>query len=65
MSLLYDKPQILWLICPILTVWITRIWVLTARGQVDEDPVEYAIKDRFTWAAGGICLAILIIAAFA
>ncbi|HBF09424.1 MAG TPA: UbiA family prenyltransferase [Gammaproteobacteria bacterium] len=64
-SLLYDKPQILWLICPILTVWITRIWVLTARGQVDEDPVEYAIKDRFTWAAGGICLAILIIAAFA
>lgn len=62
-SLLYAKPKILWIICPILTVWITRIWVLTARGLVDEDPVEYAIRDRFTWAAGGLCVAILILAA--
>lgn len=62
-SLLYAKPQILWVICPILTVWITRIWVLTARGLVDEDPVEYAIRDRFTWAAAGLCIAILIVGA--
>lgn len=64
-SILYAKPEILWIICPILTVWITRIWILTARGQVDEDPVEYAIKDRFTWAAGGLCIAIIIIGALA
>jgi len=64
-SVLYSQPKILWIICPILTVWVTRIWILTARGFVDEDPVEYAIRDRFTWAAGALCVGILIVAAFA
>jgi len=60
---LYQKPQLLWIICPILTVWITRIWILTARGLVDEDPVEYAIRDRYTWAAAFACFFMIIIAA--
>ncbi len=29
-ALLYTRPKILWLLCPILLFWITRLWLLRA-----------------------------------
>ncbi len=49
---LYSHPKIIWFACPILLYWISRIWILTHRGQMHEDPVVFAIKDRFSWVAG-------------
>lgn len=43
---LYREPRFLWLVCPILLFWITRIWMLTHRGQMHSDPVIFAIRDR-------------------
>lgn len=59
---LYKYPQVLWLICPIIGYWIMRIWMLTARGQMNEDPISFAITDRNSWYAGACLLAILITA---
>jgi hypothetical protein len=28
--------------------WVSRIWMLTSRGEMDEDPVLFAAKDRTT-----------------
>ena len=43
---LYHRPNVLIAVVPILLYWIARVWVLAARGQVVEDPVIWALKDR-------------------
>ena len=46
--LLYDKPGAIWLLCPVILYWISRVWLLAYRGQMHEDPVLFAIKDRIS-----------------
>lgn len=48
----YRNPQILWLVCPVLGYWIVRIWMLTARGQMNRDSISFAITDRNSVLAG-------------
>jgi 4-hydroxybenzoate polyprenyltransferase/phosphoserine phosphatase len=45
---LYAAPQALWLLVPIMVYWVSRIWFLAERGEVDDDPVEFAVRDRAT-----------------
>lgn len=59
---LYKQPQLLWLLFPLLLFWITRIWILSSRGQMNEDPVLFAIKDKATWAVGLSAAGILLVA---
>ena len=42
----FDDPRFVWLICPILLYWVSRVWLLTHRGQMDQDPIIFATKDR-------------------
>ena len=43
---LYRQPQVIWLACPLLLYWITRIWLIAHRGQMHDDPLVFAMKDR-------------------
>jgi 4-hydroxybenzoate polyprenyltransferase len=45
---LYRHHEALWLICPLLLFWISRVWMLTARGHMHEDPVVFALRDRLS-----------------
>ena len=47
-TLLYSEPQIIWLICPLLLYWISRVWLLAHRGQMQDDPIVFAIKDSLS-----------------
>jgi 4-hydroxybenzoate polyprenyltransferase/phosphoserine phosphatase len=58
--LLYRSPAALWLLLPLLLYWITRVWILTTRGAIDEDPVLWAITDRVTWILAAIGAAIMM-----
>ena len=49
---LYAHPHVIWLACPLLLFWITRIWMLTHRGQMHDDPVVFAIRDRTSLMVG-------------
>lgn len=51
---LYRHSQLLWLICPLLLYWISRMWLLASRGQMDDDPVVFAMKDRISLANFGL-----------
>ena len=42
----YSLPEGLWLICPALLYWISRVWLKTARGEMLDDPIIYSMKDR-------------------
>jgi 4-hydroxybenzoate polyprenyltransferase len=45
---LYHHKKTLWLICPLMLFWISRVWMLTARGHMHEDPVVFALRDRLS-----------------
>ncbi|WP_089725674.1 UbiA family prenyltransferase [Candidatus Thiosymbion oneisti] len=50
---LYTHPEVIWLLCPLLLYLMTRIWLLARRGQLDEDPVVFVIRDRYSqWLVG-------------
>ncbi|PHS68657.1 MAG: hypothetical protein COB23_08945 [Methylophaga sp.] len=61
-SQMYAHPEILWLICPLLLYWIGRIWLITGRGQMHEDPIVFAIKDSVSLVTVCLCGAIVLIA---
>ena len=45
-SVLYGRPELIWLICPIVLYWIARVWTITHKGLMHDDPVVFAIEDR-------------------
>ncbi len=59
---IYARPDLLWGIMPILLVWTLRLWHLAVNGLMSEDPVTFALKDRFSLMAGGVIVLILIAA---
>jgi 4-hydroxybenzoate polyprenyltransferase len=60
----YLSRDVLWIICLVLIFWTNRIWVVAKRGDVDEDPVEFALRDRASQLAGLICVAAILIARY-
>lgn len=58
----YDRPEMIWFLCPLLLYWISRTWLLAHRGQMHEDPVLFAIRDRTSHLLIGLSLVILYLA---
>jgi 4-hydroxybenzoate polyprenyltransferase len=56
---LYAHPMRLWLICPLLIYWISRVLIISNRNELHDDPVVFAITDRVTWATA-LCVAAVI-----
>ncbi len=61
----YSQPAFLWLICPLLLYWISRIWLLARRGQLHDDPVLFAVGDRVSYVIGALVAVALVLARFA
>lgn len=61
---LYATPQLLWGVCPLMLYWISRIWLLTHRGKMSEDPVYFAAKDRVSWIIFSLLGVIFIAASY-
>ena len=59
---LYPHAARMWLIVPLMILWISRVWLLAGRGQLDEDAVVFAVTDRVSLLTG-LCAAIVAIAA--
>jgi len=60
---LYNNPKIIWLACPVLLFWITRVWLLAHRGAVHDDPVIFAVTDKASIVAGAVFGLIFVTAA--
>ncbi len=60
----YREPSLLWLVLPALLYWLGRIWLLAGRGQMQEDPVKFALKDRKSLACIGIVGIVAVVARF-
>ncbi len=60
---LYGHPARLWLIVPLLLYWLHRVWLLASRGELNEDPVVFAMRDPMSLLTGLGVLALAIFAA--
>jgi 4-hydroxybenzoate polyprenyltransferase len=61
---LYQTPKILLCLCPPLLYWISRIWILTFRGEMHADPIVFAIRDRVSYVVGLLSVLVLIAASY-
>ena len=58
----YTHPEALWGIMPVLLVWTLRLWHVAVHGRMSEDPVIFALKDRFSLALGAAIVAVMTVA---
>lgn len=58
----YTTPMWLWLVIPAMMFWLSRMWLLANRGDLIEDPVLFAIKDRVSYIVVVVCLESVILA---
>jgi 4-hydroxybenzoate polyprenyltransferase len=48
----YANPAFLWALPAILFLFVGRVWLLSGRGQMHDDPVAFALKDRVSLLLG-------------
>jgi 4-hydroxybenzoate polyprenyltransferase len=58
---LYHHHQRMWLMPPLLILWLCRVWLLASRGELDEDPVVFALTDRMSLLMGAGAAAIALV----
>jgi 4-hydroxybenzoate polyprenyltransferase len=56
---LYRKPAVLFLVCPLLLYWTSRMWLLAHRGRINEDPIVAAAYDLSSYVVGVLVLLVL------
>jgi 4-hydroxybenzoate polyprenyltransferase len=61
---LYARPELLWLICPVLLGWIARLWLVAGRGELHDDPLLFALHDAGSYATAAVTGIILMLATF-
>ena len=59
---LYHHHQRMWLMPPLLILWLCRVWLLASRGELDEDPVVFALTDPMSLLMGAGAVAIALAA---
>jgi hypothetical protein len=45
-----------------LLYWVSRMWLAAKRGEIKDDPIIFAVKDRVSVAIGLLC-AVVVVAA--
>lgn len=60
----YAAPDLLWLLCIPLLYWLNRIWMMARRGEVEGDPVAFAMKDRRSIVIGASLALIFLLALY-
>lgn len=58
----YTRPWALGAICPLLLYLLGRMLMMAHRGEMDDDPIVFALRDR-NWRLAGIALFVIFLAA--
>ena len=59
----YAMPELVWGAVPVMLFWISWIWLQAHRGNMHDDPVVFAVKDRVSLAAGIVFAAFVTLGA--
>ncbi|HKY39982.1 MAG TPA: UbiA family prenyltransferase [Polyangiaceae bacterium] len=63
-AVVYHTPALLWFLVPVLLYWISRVWFLAHRGQMQDDPVKFALTDRRSWVCAVLAAVVALAARF-
>jgi hypothetical protein len=47
---------------PLMILWLCRVWLLASHGELDEDPLVFALTDPMHLAIGIAIVAIALLA---
>lgn len=59
---LYRQPLALWLVCPLLLFWTSRMWLLAHRGQIHDDPIVATVRDPASYVIGALVALVMYLA---
>jgi 4-hydroxybenzoate polyprenyltransferase len=59
-NFLYAHPVRLWLVVPVLLLWLSQVWMLASRGEMNDDPVVFAITDKRSLLLGVLMAAVIL-----
>lgn len=48
----YGHSKVLWLVLPVLLAWLSHVWLKTHRGEMTDDPIVFALRDRLSLLLG-------------
>ncbi|MES2886753.1 MAG: UbiA family prenyltransferase [Pseudomonadota bacterium] len=58
---LYRIPEFMWSAVPVLLFWVSWMWMQAHRGNMHDDPLVFAVKDRSSLVAGVAFAVVLVI----
>jgi 4-hydroxybenzoate polyprenyltransferase len=58
---LYKTPEFIWGTVPVMLFWISWMWMKAHRGEMHDDPLVFAVKDKVSLMAGVAFVVILCI----
>lgn len=61
---LYAQPTAIWFVLPILLFWVSWVWLKAARGEMHDDPIVFAIKDKVSLLVAGLTAVVFVYAAY-
>lgn len=59
---LYERPNVLWAIIPLLGIWMIRITYLTLTKKMPDDPVLFTSKDPVSYAVAVALFTVFLLA---
>jgi len=51
---LYAQPQLIWFSVPLMLFWVSWVWMKAHRGEMHDDPIVFAIKDKASLAVSAL-----------
>jgi 4-hydroxybenzoate polyprenyltransferase len=47
---LYAQPELIWFAVPLILFWVSWVWMKAHRGEMHDDPIVFALKDKASLA---------------
>ncbi|OYO32443.1 UbiA family prenyltransferase [Janthinobacterium sp. PC23-8] len=57
---LYRTPEFVWGAVPVMLFWVSWIWLRAHRGDMHDDPLVFAVKDKVSIVAGLVFALVLV-----
>ncbi len=59
---LYHHAERLWIIMPLMILWLCRVWLRASRGLLNEDPIVFALTDKQSLLIGASIIGVVLFA---
>ena len=60
---LYAQPLAIWLLIPILLFWVSWVWLKSSRGEMHDDPIVFAAKDKTSLSIAAVTAFVFVYSA--